>query len=379
MHFSVQNFNHCALRGVEPCFLVKGKGCRVWDLDGNEYIDFRNGLGPVSLGYSFEAVDRAVKAQIDDGMIFSYAHPLEERVARRLVDIIPCADRVRFLKTGGEAMAATHRLARGFTGRDWIVTCGYHGWVNTVTGKGTPEAIASVYKQVPWADMERFEALFREFGDRIAAVSVACDYRDMEKGQSFLPALRALTEKHGALLIFDEIVTGFRLARAGAQEFFGVTPDLAVFAKGMSNGMPLACYCGRADVMDLVREVVISSTFGGDVLGLAACDAVLTVYENEPVIDTLWARGQQLHDGFNAACRRLDIPAAFCGFGPLGLLAFAHSDTSRNTGLFERFNGEVLKRGVIIYSVCYPNFSHSTSDIDQALDAMEDALVHLKR
>ncbi|MGA1199772.1 MAG: aminotransferase class III-fold pyridoxal phosphate-dependent enzyme, partial [Candidatus Latescibacterota bacterium] len=269
-----------ALRDVEPCFLVKGKGCRVWDVDGNEYIDLRNGRGPVSLGYCFEAGDNAVKAQIDNGYIFSYAHPLEDRVARRLVDIIPCAEKVRFLKTGGEAMAATHRLARGFTGRDVVVTCGYHGWINTVTGKGTPKAIGSVYRQLPWGDVTPFEDLFRDMGDEIAAVSVACDYRDMEKGHEFLPALRALTEKYGALLIFDEIVTGFRLARAGAQEYFNVIPDLAVFAKGMSNGVPLSCYCGRADVMDAVKDVVISSTFGGDTLGLAACDAVLNVYED---------------------------------------------------------------------------------------------------
>lgn len=366
------------LRDVEPCFLVKGKGCRVWDMDGNEYIDFRNGLGPVSLGYGFDAVDDAVKAQIDNGYVFSYAHPLEEQVASRLVDIIPCAEKVRFLKTGGEAMAATHRLARGFTGRDIIVSCGYHGWMNTVTGKGTPKAIGSVYRQLPWGDLTPYEDLFRDMGNEIAAVSVSCDYRDVDKGHEFLPALRALTEKYGALLIFDEIVTGFRLARAGAQEFFGVTPDLAVFAKGMSNGVPLSCYCGRADVMDVVKDVVISSTFGGDTLGLAACTAVLDVYENEPVIDTLWARGQQLHTGFNAICAELEVPAWFWGMPPLGLLAFSHEDTSRNADLFVQFNGEVLTRGVIIYSVCYPNYSHSEADIDVALGAMREALVVLK-
>ena len=367
-----------ALRDVEPCFIVRGKGCRVWDVDGNEYIDFRNGLGPISLGYCFDAVDDAVKAQIDNGYVFGYAHPLEEQVARRLVDVIPCAEKVRFLKTGGEAMAAVHRLARGFTGRDVIATCGYHGWMNTVTGKGTPKAIGSVHRQLPWGDVTPYEDLFRDSGNEVAAVSVSCDYRDIEKGHTFLPALRALTEKHGVLLIFDEIVTGFRLARAGAQEYFGVIPDLAVFAKGMSNGVPLSCYCGRADVMDMAKEVVISSTFGGDTLGLAACNAVLDVYENEPVIHTLWARGHQLHTGFNAACAELDMPAWFWGLPPLGMLSFSHEDASRNADLFVQFNGEVLKRGVIIYSVCYPNYSHSESDIDDALDAMKDALIQVK-
>lgn len=368
-----------ALRGVEPCFLVKGKGCRVWDVDGNEYIDFRNGLGPISLGYCFEEVDAAVRRQLDDGIVFSYAHPLEAKVARRLTEVIPCAEKVRFLKTGGEAMAATHRLARGFTGRGLIATCGYHGWVNTVTMKGTPEGIRGTYRQVSWGDVEGVQKLFSKEGADIAAVSVACSYADAEKGHEFLPALRELTRAYGALLIYDEIVMGFRLRRGGAQEYFNVVPDLAVFAKGMSNGMPLSCYCGRADVMDGVREVVVSSTFGGDALALAAADAVLDVYAREDVIGTLWARGKQLHDGFNGMCKQMNIPARFSGLSPVGQLVFSHPEASRNGALFNRFNGEVLKRGVIIYSVCYPNFSHSEADIDEALSAMEDALSAMKK
>jgi len=243
--------------------------------------------------------------------------------------------------------------------------------VNTVTGKGTPEAIRSVYRQLPWGDVEPYRKAFAEYGRDIAAVSVACSYVDIEKGHDFLPALRELTEAHGALLIFDEIVTGFRLARGGAQEYFDVTPDLAVFAKGISNGVPLACYCGRADVMEAVRDVVISSTFGGDTLGLAAANAVLDVYEREGVIGALWARGKQLHDGFNDICERIGIPARFCGLPPVGQIVFNHPDGGT---LFTEFNAEVLKRGAIIYSVCYPNFSHSEADIGEALNAMEGAL-----
>ena len=127
-----------ALRGIEPCYLVRGQGCRVWDLDDNEYIDFRNGLGPISLGYRYPAVEEAVRRQLDSGVVFSYAHPLEVEVAERLVDVIPCAESVCFLKTGGEAMAATHRLARAFTGRDHVLTCGYHGWINTMSRAGVP-------------------------------------------------------------------------------------------------------------------------------------------------------------------------------------------------------------------------------------------------
>lgn len=367
-----------SLRGVEPCYLVRGEGCRVWDLDGNEYIDFRNALGPVTLGYRFPAVDEAIRRQLESGILFSYPHPLEVEVAERLVKLIPCAERVRFLKTGGEAMAATHRLARAFTGRDLILTCGYHGWVNTTSRPGVPEPIRSTYRALPWGDATPYAEAFKAFPKQIAAVSVACSYADIEKGHTFLADLRELTERHGALLIFDEIVTGFRLRRGGAQEYFGVTPDLAVFAKGISNGVPLSCYVGRAEVMDKVEEVVISSTFGGDTLGLAAAKATLDVYENEDVIGALWARGRQLHEVFNSHCRRLGIPASFQGLPPAGQPVFEHPDSVRNNELFLRFNGEVLKRGVIIYTVCYPNYSHTEADVAEAVAAMGEALEAMK-
>ena len=360
-----------ALRGVEPCYLVRGDGCRVWDADGNEYIDFRNGLGPITLGYRFPAVDEAVKEQLESGIVFSYPHPLEVEVAQRLVEVLPCAERVRFLKTGGEAMAAAHRLSRAFTERELILTCGYHGWVNTMARGGVPEATRKTYMALPWGDIGPYAAAFEAAPDEIAAVSVACAYAEVEQGRSFLKALRKLTEQRGAVLIFDEIVTGFRLRRAGAQEYFGVIPDLAVFAKGLSNGVPLSCFVGQAAVMETVKDCVVSSTFGGDTLGLAAARAVLDVYEREDVIGTLWKRGEQLHEGFNACSERLSLPVSFVGAPPVGQLVFDHPEAGR---LFLRFNEEVLKRGIIVYSVCYTNFSHTEADIDQAVRAMGEAL-----
>ena len=367
-----------ALRQAEPCYIARGKGCRVWDVDGNQYIDFRNGLGPVTLGYCFPAVDEALRRQLENGMVFSYAHPLEVEVASRLVEAIPCAEKVRFLKTGGEAMAAAHRLARAFTGRDHILTCGYHGWINTMSRPGVPEAFRSVYAELPWGDIQAAEEALAQSPEPIAAISVACGYADIELGHTFLPALRELSQKHGALLIFDEIVTGFRLRLGGAQEYFGVVPDLAVFAKGMSNGVPLSCYLGRREIMDKVEEVVISSTYGGDTLSLAAARAVLETYEKQDVIEVLWERGRQLHEGFGAQCRDLGIAAGFQGLPPVGQLAFDHPDPARRADLFARFNAEVLKRGVIIYSVCYPNYSHAPEDVAEALAAMGAALETMK-
>src|SRR5947207_5157919 len=173
-----------ALRGVEPCFLVRGEGGRVWDVDGNEYIDLRCGLGPISLGHRFPAVEAAIREQLEQGLIFSYASPLEVEVARRLVEIIPCAESVRFLKTGGEAMAAAIRLARAFTGRELVLKCGYHGWLQATFGPGVPRAVGTVYREMPWGEVAPYEEAFAREGERIAAVTVACGYADGEKGRS---------------------------------------------------------------------------------------------------------------------------------------------------------------------------------------------------
>lgn len=367
-----------SLRDIEPCFLERGSGCRVWDVDGNEYIDFRAGLGPITLGYAYPEVVEAVQRQAADGFVYSYAHPLEVAVARDLVDLIPCAEEVRFLKTGGEAMAAAHRLARCYTKRDVILGCGYHGWVNAMERPGVPEAIQSVYERLPWGDVDAFEAALRRHPFNVAAISVACDYVGMDQAPTFLAELRRLCDEHGAVLIYDEIVTGFRLKTGGAQEHFGVTPDLAVFAKGISNGVPLSCYVGRRDIMETVREVVISSTFGGDTLGLAAARAVIGVYQTNDVVGRLWSRGERLHAGVAEITGRLDVAASFKGLPPLGVFGFDSGDTERNSRNYDRLCGEMFKRGILLYMVCYPSFSHSEADIDEALDAFASSLAVMK-
>lgn len=367
-----------ALRGIEPCYLVRGQGGRVWDVDGNEYLDFRCSLGPITLGHRFPAVENAIREQLERGILFSYPSPLEAEVARLLTEVIPCAESVRFLKTGGEAMAAAIKMARAFTAREVVLKCGYHGWLQTMTTPGTPHAVRSVYRDLPWGDLLPYEQAFAREGDRIAAVTVACDYAGIEQGAVFLPALRALTRKHGALLIFDEIVTGFRLATAGAQEHFGVTPDLAVFAKGISNGMPLSCYLGRREVMECVRQAVVSSTFGGELLSLAAAKAAIGVYRSEDVIGALWARGRQLHDGLRAAFADYGAPAEVRGLPPCGQIGFATGDPARNAHLLLRFEAEAIRRGVLIYTVLYPNYSHTEADVDDAVGRMRQALAAMK-
>lgn len=357
-----------ALAQVEPSFLARGAGGRVWDVDGHEFIDLRCSLGPITLGHGHPAPLAAVRDQLERGTLFSYPCELEVEVAERLVELIPCAEQVRFLRTGGEAMAACFRLARAATGRDRILTCGYHGWLQTVSTPGNPESWRALNQAMPWGDLSAYERVLDENGDDVAALSVAYAYHAGDAAAGFLRGLRALADAAGALLIFDEIVTGFRIAVGGCQERWSVVPDLAVFSKGMANGWPIAAYLGRRDLMQQVAEVIISSTFGGEATGLAACRAVLDVYRTEDVIGHLAVRGRQLVDGLNGCFAAHDAPAALVGLPACPLLRW------REPALALRFEEEMLRRGVILYTVCYVNYAHTAADIDDVLARADEAL-----
>lgn len=367
-----------ALRGIEPCFIARGQGGHVWDVDGREYLDFRCSLGPITLGHRFPAVEAAVREQIDSGTVFSYPHPLEVEVAEALVEVIPCAEMVRFLRTGGEAMSATMKLARAFTGRDRILKCGYHGWLTTMTGDGVPEAVRSVHTELGWGAVDTFRAELEADAGNIAAITVAYAYSAGEAAGEFLQALRDLADRYDTLLIFDEIVTGFRLANGGAQERFGVTPDLAVFSKGMANGWPIATYLGRAEVMQTVRKAVISSTFGGETTGLAAAKAALEVYRTEDVIGHLDRLGTRMRDGYNAAFEAAGAPAKAVGLPPCPQIVWSASETHSAGELALRLDAELLRRGVITYGVMYVNYSHTDADLDALLERLADALVAMR-
>jgi glutamate-1-semialdehyde 2,1-aminomutase len=375
------------IEGIEPAQIVRGKGCRVWDLDGNEYIDFRNGLGPISLGYAIPEINAAISEQLERGIIFGHPSPVEGEVARLLCSVIPCAERARFLKTGGEAVAACIKIARNATGRNKVAHCGYNGWLTSLSRprgtqprgiasaaieKGVPAAMAALHVSLPWADLGAWEEWLRVEGTDTAAIVVACDYASIEKGKEFLPGLRDLATKHGALLIFDEIVTGFRLAVAGAQEYFHVKPDMAVFAKGFANGMPLSAYVGRADLIESAPKIGISSTFGGDALSLAAAKAVITFFLERGVIEHNWRIGTWLWPRLAEAAKKAGVDLAVRGLPVCPSLAFAAREDR------DSFMAESYRNGVSLYDVPYVNFSHTEADAAEALERMERALKALR-
>ena len=367
------------VEGAYPAFLQRGQGCRVWDVDGGEYIDYVLGLASITLGYAYPAVTEAVARQLAEGSIFSLPHPLEVEVAERLIEVIPCAEWARFLKTGSEANAAAIRVARAATGRDVIVYCGYHGWadwyaITTPRSKGIPKDFAHFIAPFNYNDVPSLERALDEHYGKVAAVIMEAVLLDAPAA-GFLELVKKLAHEHGALLIFDEIVTGFRWATGGAQEHFGVVPDLATFGKGMANGLPLAALVGRADFARQFEDVFVSSTFGGDTLALAAARATIDEYRQQPVIAHLWAAGRRFQEGFRRAVSRTGVPAECIGFPVHPKIVFRHAREETNRLLMSLFLQETGRRGVIFHFAGFNiSFSHSDADVDQSLEACGAAL-----
>ena len=257
-------------------------------------------LLPNVLGYSDPDVDLAIRRQLTRGISFSLPTTLETELAERLVKHIPCADMVRFGKNGTDATSAAVRLARAATKRDRLILLGYHGWQDwyigvTTRNLGVPASVSALSHLAPYGDLQAIEDLFAKHPGEFAAVMLE-PMNTVEPAPGYLKGLKELVHRHGALLIFDEIITGFRWAIGGAQARYGVTPDLACFGKAMGNGMPISAVVGRADIMRLMEDIFYSGTFGGETLSLAAAIATIDKIEREAVIDRLWATGRRTHD-----------------------------------------------------------------------------------
>ncbi len=277
-----QTFSKSAMqyvRGASPLFLDRGNGCRVWDVDGNEYIDFVLGLLPVVLGYRDPDVDQAIMAQLEKGITFSLATPLELELAQKLIELIPCAEMVRFGKNGSDATTAAIRLARAHTGRDRVACAGYHGWHDWYIGSttrhlGVPESQRQLTSTFAYNDADSLADLLRSDPGGFAAIILE-PATTVAPEQGFLEEVRRLADRFGVVLVFDEIVTGFRADIGGAQSRLGVVPDLATFGKAMGNGMPISALVGRREIMKKVEDIFFSGTFGGECLSLAAAIATI--------------------------------------------------------------------------------------------------------
>lgn len=365
-----------------PLLLQRGRGSHVWDMDGNEYIDYVLAMGPVNLGYAHPQVDAAISAQLADGITFSLPHPLEAEVAERLCRLVPCAQMVRFLKGGAEAASAAVRLARAYTGREKLLYWGYHGWQDWYHAArprplGVPAAMSGLIRGFRYNDPEALEALLRAQGAETAAVIMEPANATLPE-PGYLQRVRELTAHHGVLLIFDEVVTGFRVHQGGAQAYYGVTPDLACFAKGIANGMPLAAVVGRADVMALTEAAMISVTYGGECLSLAAA-ATLDVLAQTDAIARIWAAGRALMATLGQAAAEAGVPAHCSG---LPCMPTFHLDlpAQQQAAAWTLVLGEAAARGVLFRrgGFTFVSAAHTEMDIQRTGEAFAATLSRLK-
>jgi glutamate-1-semialdehyde aminotransferase len=369
------------VRGVAPKYLARGRGARVWDVDGNEYLDFSMAVGPLSLGYCYPAVDEAIRAQLADGITFSLMHPLEVEVAELVREVVPGAESVRYGKTGAEVTSAAVRLARAFTGREKVLCCGYHGWhdwfiATTDRSAGIPAAARDLTFTIPYNDLEA--ALASIDAETACVILEPVTFEAPKPG--YLEGLRGACDAAGALLVFDEMWTGFRLAPGGAQERFGVRADLACFSKAIANGMPLSALTGRRDVMALLeKDVFFFTTFGGEALSLAAARATITEILARDVPAHLARLGRRLKDGYNALAVELalDRATACVGFGCRTMVTF---DASAGDPLVLKslVQQELLRRRILWQGFHNLSFSHADADVDEALAAYREVLTVLR-
>ncbi len=384
--FGTQTFSKSKLLfpiGKSPHFIERGKGGRVWDVDGNEYVDLMAGLLPVLLGYCDPDVDKAIRQQLENGISFSLATELEVILAEKLVDLIPCAEMVRFGKNGSDVTAAAIRLARAVTGRDEVIMCGYHGWHDwsigtTVRNKGVPDAVSSLTHRAQYNDPEHLQSIFKSGKNKIAALilePVSTEY----PVEGYLETVKEMCEQHGSLLIFDEIITGFRAAPGGAQELFSVTPDIACFGKAMGNGMPISAIVGRSEYMKVFEDVFFSGTFAGETLSLAAANTVIDKITKEPVIDTLWKQGKYLSEQIELLIQKqgLDNILSLSGISPWQALKIVEHENATIAEIKTFIITSLLEYGVLTTGSHNIMYAHNEQDMQNVIKAYSDTLSEL--
>ena len=369
------------IRGIAPKYLAKGKGSHVWDVDENEYIDFNMAIGPLSLGYSYDKVDEAIRQQLNDGITFSLMHPLEVEVAELVNEVVPDAESVRYSKTGADVTSAAIRVARAFTKREKILCCGYHGWHDwyiSVTDRnaGIPNVIQDLTFTFNYNDIQ---SVIDSIDEDTAAVILEPIVFDEPKND-FLKKLREVCDKNGSLLIFDEMWTGFRIAVGGAQEYFGVKADLATFSKAVANGMPIAILTGRKDVMSVLeKDVFFFTTFGGEALSLAAAKATINEIKEKNVPAYLAKQGKKLKDGYNKIAEELNLSYTKCiGYECRSLITF-DATAGNPLELKSLVQQEMIKRGILWGGFHNMSYSHTDEDVDYTLKVYKEVLPILKK
>lgn len=380
--------------GNAPKIIDRGLGCKLWDVDGNEFTDLAMSLGTVMLGHAYEPVLEAVRKELTRGVNFCRPSVIEGELAELLVELIPSAEMVKFGKNGSDAVTAAVKLARAYTGRKYVVRCAsdafnaIHDWFigSTVMSSGVPEEIQALTLKFNYNDLDSCQRLFDQYPGQIACFLLEAISSEAPK-EGFLENLKALCEKNGALLIFDEVVNGFRFALGGAQQMLGVTPHLSAFGKGMANGFSVSSLVGQREFMRLggidhekERVFLLSTTHGGETHSLAAAIACINELRKHDIISHLWQTGQALIDGVRAAAKDVGAERYVDAFGYGVRPSFAFKDETGQVSMTARtlFLQETIARGLLMPYVT-PSYAHKKETIDFAVDCVRDALDVMKK
>lgn len=368
--------------GAFPVYLSKGEGAIVTDVDGNQYVDFICGLAANTLGHNHPVVVNTITEHLHNGIIHSLPTPIEVQTAKTLIEVIPNAEQVRFFKTGADANSAAVRLARHVTGRDEIMTVGYNGWHDQYMfdTPGVPAVIAGLTHRMPLfspADEPKIIEKIIARKDELAVVLLSVPYnRVLEK--PFLQQLREICSEHGVILVFDEVVTGFRLAPGGAQEYFDIQADLVTLSKGIAAGMPLSAVAGKRELMSRINELQVSTTFGGEMLSLAVCDAVLKEYQRTEFTQHIARLGAILKAEVNQVSLQLGVPLKVVGYDPIPMFLFA-KDPQEHVKFAVPFLAEMAKRGVLMRrEVNFICGAHTEAHINETIAAVRTSLIAMK-
>ena len=364
--------------GISPLYIEKAKGSLVWDIDGNKYVDLVSSLASVTLGHSDPEIKKAVREQLGKGVIYSLPGKLEAEVAEMICELVPSAEMVRFGKNGSDATSAAVRLARAFTGRNTVLVCGYHGWQDWYIGstsrnKGVPSVVSELTKTFSYNDIESLKSLIRE-GDVACVVMEPMNLKFPNEG--YLEEIRSLTAEKEIVLIFDETITGFRFSKGGAQELFGVTPDLSTFGKGIANGFPLSAIVGKREIMKEMEDIFFSGTFGGELLSLAAAKVVLEKHKKQDVSSKLASIGNELMVKVEEIIRdcRLEKVLNLSGHPTWIFLNWTATEEYSVEELKTFFMQEMFQRGVLILNTHNVSLAFGKKDFKVILNAYSATL-----
>lgn len=365
--------------GHSPFYADRGFGGHLWDIDDNEFLDLTMGLTAVTLGYRHKRVDQAVMAQVKrGGAIFSLPQNLEITVAERIIDMVPCAEMVRFGKNGSDVTAGAVRLARYVTGRNMVLCCGYHGWQDWYIGTtgrngGVPAAVSELTKQFRYNDILHLTTLLEKYEGQVACVIMEPMNRVFPV-PGFLQSVQNLCKKHGVIFILDEVITGFRFANGGAQEYFDIVPDMCTLGKGIANGYPLSAVCGKRELMEEFSKIHFSFTYASDSIALTAANTTLLEYKYGDVCEKLAERGEKLKTELNKSIRDIGITHLISSVS--GHPAWSHFNFKDDVVKSE-FLKQVHSLGILTAGTNNLCYMHTDADIDYALCMYEIAFERL--